>query len=108
MSLTEAPEQQHTIHSGGTSPPVLSRGLPLLGHLGALRKNPIDLFQRVRDELGEIGEINFAGNRVVMMMGEEAQEAFFRGSDEQLDQAAAYPFMTPIFGQGVVFDGTPE
>jgi len=108
VSLTEAPEQQHTIHSGGTSPPVLSRGLPLLGHLGALRKNPLDLFQRVRDELGEIGEINFAGNRVVMMMGEEAQEAFFRGSDEQLDQAAAYPFMTPIFGQGVVFDGTPE
>ena len=41
-------------------------------------------------------------------MGEEAQEAFFRASDEQLDQAAAYPFMTPIFGEGVVFDGTPE
>jgi sterol 14-demethylase len=43
-----------------------------------------------------------------MMMGEEAQEAFFRGTDEQLDQAAAYPFMTPVFGEGVVFDGTPE
>jgi sterol 14-demethylase len=97
-----------TAHPGGKRPPVLSRGLPLLGHLGALRKNPIALFQRVRDELGEIGEINFAGNRVVMMMGEEAQEAFFRGSDEQLDQAAAYPFMTPVFGEGVVFDGTPE
>jgi sterol 14-demethylase len=80
----------------------------LVGHLGELRRDPIGLFQRVRDELGEIGEINFAGNRVVMMMGEEAQEAFFRGSDEQLDQAAAYPFMTPIFGKGVVFDGTPE
>lgn len=93
---------------GGTRPPVLSRGIPFLGHLGALRKNPIALFQRVRDELGEIGEINFAGNRVVMMMGEEAQEAFFRGSDEQLDQAAAYPFMTPVFGKGVVFDGTAE
>ena len=25
-----------------------------------------------------------------------------------LDQAAAYPFMTPIFGKGVVFDATPE
>jgi sterol 14alpha-demethylase len=93
---------------GGKTPPVLSGGWPLLGHLGALRKDPIALFRRVRDELGEIGEINFAGNRVVMLTGEEAQEAFFRGTDEQLDQAAAYPFMTPIFGKGVVFDGTPE
>ncbi len=95
-------------YPGGSAPPVLSGSWPLLGHLLELRKRPIELFQRVRDELGEIGEVNFAGNRVVMLMGEEAQEAFFRGSEEQLDQAAAYPFMTPIFGQGVVFDGTPE
>jgi sterol 14-demethylase len=90
------------------APPRLSGGWPLLGHLLELRRRPIELFQRVRDELGEIGELNFAGNRVVMMMGEEAQEAFFRGSDEQLDQAAAYPFMTPVFGEGVVFDVPPE
>ena len=95
-------------HPGGESAPRLSGSWPLLGHLFELRKSPIELFQRVRDEIGELGEINFAGNRVVMMMGEEAQEAFFRGTDEQLDQAAAYPFMTPVFGKGVVFDGTPE
>ena len=28
--------------------------------------------------------------------------------DEELDQAAAYPFMTPMFGEGVVFDASPE
>jgi sterol 14-demethylase len=95
-------------HPGGQPAPVLSGAWPLIGHLLELRKRPIELFQRVRDEQGEVGEINFAGNRVVMMMGEEAQEAFFRGTDEQLDQAAAYPFMTPVFGKGVVFDGTPE
>jgi len=94
-------------HPGGQAPPVLSGGWPVLGHLLQLRKRPIELFQRVRDELGEMGELNFAGNRVVMMMG-EAQEAFFRADDEQLDQAAAYPFMTPVFGKGVVFDATPE
>jgi sterol 14-demethylase len=95
-------------HPGGAAVPVLSGAWPLLGHLLELRARPIELFQRVRDEIGEIGEINFAGNHVVMLMGEEAQEAFFRGSDEQLDQAAAYPFMTPVFGKGVVFDATPE
>ena len=92
---------------GGTVPPIVSGNWPVLGHLLELRKRPIELFQRVRDECGEIGELNFAGNRVVMMMG-EAQEAFFRASDEQLDQAAAYPFMKPVFGEGVVFDATPE
>ena len=88
--------------------PVLAGGWPLLGHLQELRRRPIELFRRVRDECGEVGELNFAGNRVVLLTGVEAQEAFFRGSDEQLDQAAAYPFMTPVFGRGVVFDASPE
>ncbi len=92
----------------GQAPPVLSRNLPGLGHLLELRRAPIDLFWRVRNECGDVGEMNFAGNRVVLFSGEPAQEAFFRAPDEQLDQAAAYPFMTPVFGQGVVFDGTPE
>jgi sterol 14-demethylase len=73
-----------------------------------MRRSPIALFQRVRDQHGEVGEIRLARNRVVMLSGEEAQEAFFRAPEEQLDQAAAYPFMTPIFGRGVVFDATPE
>jgi len=95
-------------HARGHAPPKLSGSWPLLGHLLELRKRPIELFQRVRDELGEVGELDFAGNRVVMLMGAEAQEAFFRAPDEQLDQAKAYPFMTPVFGEGVVFDATPE
>jgi sterol 14-demethylase len=107
--VTAATEAGHgEAHPGGAAPPRLSRGLPLLGHLLELRRRPIELFWRVRNECGEIGEMSFAGNRVVLLSGEEAQEAFFRGSDEQLDQAAAYPFMTPVFGPGVVFDATPE
>ena len=95
-------------HPGGRPPPVLSGRLPVLGHLLELRRRPIELFWRVRRECGEIGELDFAGNRVVLLTGERAQEAFFRAGDEQLDQAAAYPFMTPIFGRGVVFDAGPE
>ena len=93
---------------GGKPAPRLSGGLPLLGHLLDLRRRPIELFWRVRNECGEIGEMNWAGTRVVLLTGEAAQEAFFRAEEEQLDQAAAYPFMTPVFGRGVVFDGTPE
>jgi sterol 14-demethylase len=95
-------------HGGGRRAPRLSRGWPLLGHLLELRRDPIALMQRLRAECGEIGQFDLAGHHVVLLTGEEAQEAFFRAPDEQLDQAAAYPFMKPIFGEGVVFDATPE
>jgi sterol 14-demethylase len=103
-----APSARGSEHPGGTAPPRLSGGLPWLGHLLELRRSPIELMQRVRDECGEIGEMRLAGQTVALLTGEEAQEAFFRAPDEQLDQAAAYPFMKPVFGPGVVFDATPE
>ncbi|MEE8312031.1 MAG: cytochrome P450, partial [Candidatus Binatia bacterium] len=57
----------------------------------------------------ELAGIRLGRHDLVLLYGEEAQEAFFRASDEQLDQAAAYPFMKPIFGAGVVFDAaSPE
>src|ERR1700739_1524371 len=78
------------------------------GHLEELRRDPLTLMQRVRDECGAVGRFRLAGRDVVLLSGAEANEFFFRAPDELLDQAAAYPFMTPIFGQGVVFDATPE
>ena len=107
-SFLESGAAPAAANAGGSAPPRLSGGLPLLGHLLDLRRRPIELFWRVRNECGEIGEMNWAGTRVVLLTGEPAQEAFFRAEEEQLDQAAAYPFMTPIFGRGVVFDATPE
>ena len=100
--------EAHAHDPGGHAPPLLSGALPFLGHLLQLRRSPIELFWRVRRECGEIGELDFAGSRVVLLTGAEAQEAFFRAPEEQLDQAAAYPFMTPVFGRGVVFDASPD
>jgi sterol 14-demethylase len=96
------------VASAGREPPVLSGGWPVLGHLLELRRDPLALMRRVRTECGEIGEFRLAGHRIALLSGAAAQEAFFRAPDEQLDQAAAYPFMKPIFGAGVVFDATPE
>ena len=45
---------------------------------------------------------------MVLLAGAEENEWYFRTPDDVLDQAAAYPFMTPIFGEGVVFDAPPE
>lgn len=89
-------------------PPVVSGGDGATGHLEELRVDPIGLMRRVRAECGDVGEFRLADKHVVLLTGAEANEVFFRASDEELDQAAAYPFMTPIFGEGVVFDATPE
>ena len=92
----------------GRTPPRVSGGLPLLGHLLEMRRAPLELFWRVRAECGDVGELRLAHQPVVLLTGAAAQEAFFRAPDEQLDQGAAYPFMKPIFGEGVVFDAPPE
>ncbi len=89
-------------------PPRVSGGEHEHGHLEELRCDPIGLMRRVHDECGEVGSFELAGRDVVLVCGKEVNEWYFRAPDELLDQGAAYPFMTPIFGQGVVFDAPPE
>jgi len=89
-------------------PPVVSGDDGGTGHLEELRADPIGLMNRVRQECGDVGQFRLADKEVVLLTGAEANEVFFRATDEDLDQAAAYPFMTPIFGEGVVFDASPE
>lgn len=78
------------------------------GHLEEFRTDPIGLMRRVRRECGDVGYFQLADKKVVLLTGAEANEFFFRADDSDLDQAEAYPFMTPIFGKGVVFDASPE
>ena len=89
-------------------PEVSGRRDETFGHLEELRTDPIGLLHRVRAECGDVGRFRLGGRDVVLVSGAEVNEAFFRAPDEVLDQAEAYPFMTPIFGQGVVFDASPE
>lgn len=89
-------------------PPRVSGGAVEQGHLAELRADPIGLMRRVREECGDVGTFDLAGRRVVLLSGAKANEFFFRAADEDLDQAEAYPFMKPIFGDGVVFDAPPE
>ena len=88
--------------------PVVSGGQGERGHLEEFRTDPIALMQRVRDECGDFGIFHLANKKVVMLSGAEANEFFFRAADEDMDPAEAYPFMTPIFGEGVSYDISPE
>src|SRR5580658_2463402 len=72
-------------------PPRVSGGEGENAHLGELSRDPIALMARVRAECGDVGEFTIGSKDVVLLTGAEAN-----------------PFMTPIFGQGVVFDAPPE
>jgi sterol 14alpha-demethylase len=89
-------------------PPRVSGGQSRHGHLDELRSDPIGLMRRLRAECGDVGTFDLAGRTVVLLSGAGANEFFFRSGDDELDQAEAYPFMKPIFGEGVVFDAPPE
>jgi sterol 14-demethylase len=89
-------------------PPVVSGGDATGSHLDELCSDPIGLMKRVRSECGDVGQFLLGERRVVLLTGAEVNERFFRASEEELNQAEAYPFMTPIFGKGVVFDAPPE
>src|SRR3954465_4029874 len=89
-------------------PPVVSGAEAPHGHLEELRRDPIGLMWRLREEGGPVGAFDLAGRTVVLLSNAELNEWYFRTPDGVLDQAAAYPFMKPIFGEGVVFDAPPE
>ncbi|MGZ4958026.1 MAG: cytochrome P450 [Methylomonas sp.] len=92
----------------GKEPPKMAGAFPLLGHMLEFGRNPFEYMMKLRNTLGEIGEFRMFHQKMVLMTGPEANEAFFRAPDSQLDQSQAYKIMTPIFGKGVVFDAPPH
>ena len=97
-----------TVDTTLREPPRVSGGDGPNAHLDELSRDPIALMARVRAECGDVGEFTIGSRDVVLVTGADANEFYFRAPEEQLDQAEAYPFMTPIFGKGVVFDAPPE
>ncbi len=92
----------------GKEPPKMPGTLPLLGNMLEFGKNPFAYMMKLRRTLGEIGEFRMFHQKMVLLTGPEANAAFFRAPDNQLDQSQAYKIMTPIFGKGVVFDAPPH
>jgi sterol 14-demethylase len=78
------------------------------GHYEEFCTTPLEFMLRAYQECGEVSEFNLAGLHTVLMVGPEAQEAFFRAPEDQLNAAAAYQMMVPVFGEGVQFGAPPE
>jgi sterol 14-demethylase len=97
-----------TTDVGLREPPRVSGGEGENAHLEEFSRDPIGLMARARAECGDVGEFTIGHKDIVLLTGADANEFYFRAPEEDLDQAEAYPFMTPIFGKGVVFDAPPE
>jgi sterol 14-demethylase len=95
-------------HLGNMQPPNARGGLPILGHMVDFVRNPFNFTRKIASKYGEIVSFRLLGQRIVMLTGEEASTLFYRSSDEELDQSAAYKLMTPIFGKGLIFDAPIE
>ncbi len=87
--------------------PVLSGGLPMVGHTAEFVRGTIDLLSRAQRELGEVASFRVMNRRMVALFGPDAHEAVFRAPDEVLSPSEAYKVTTPVFGKGIVYDASP-
>lgn len=94
--------------SARREPPQVTGALPLVGHMVDFGRNPVAFMRRVQVAYGPVAEFRLVNKRIVFLSGAQAQEAFCRAPDEQLSQKVAYRLMTPVFGEGVVFDAPIE
>jgi sterol 14-demethylase len=90
------------------NPPRLKGGWPLIGHTIDFARDPVGLLQRAFDECGRVAHFKLFGKGVTLFTGPEPHESLFRLPDEVLSPTEAYKMMIPVFGEGVVYDTTPE
>ena len=94
--------------SGLKEPPRLGGGLPMVGHTVEFIRSTIPMLSRANRELGEVAALDIGGKRMVAVFGPEAHEAVFRAKDDTLNPCEAYKIMTPVFGEGMVYDAPPD
>lgn len=84
--------------------PPFDRGLPFIGHAIGFGKHPLQYASDMYKKYGPVFTLEVLGKRLTFLVGPEAQEPFFSGTDVELDQNEPYNFAVPLFGPGVVYD----
>ena len=88
------------------TPPKLN-GLPVLGNLLDFQKNRFDILRKGFETLGPIFTIQLGPKPVVVLVGPEYHEFFFRETDKLLSMDKAYQFLAVMF-QGAAFTAGPQ
>ena len=87
---------------GAIAPPVVSGGLPLMGHLLAFMRGPVSMFDGLRQRYRSIFTIRVGPQRITMMVGQRPAPS----SNKRTRCSTRRPCMDsiPVFGKGIIYD----
>lgn len=89
------------------TPPILSGGLPYIGHAIEFYRDQEGFFRRGYQQHGRIFGIKLLGQPMAVLVGPEEQSFFFKSTDKQLDMEKPYGFLAAMFGK-IAFLGSHE
>jgi len=89
------------------TPPVISGGLPVLGHALEMMRDREKLFKRGFAEAGDLFTIKLANQKAVVVSGAEWNKVVYTQTDKLLNMHTAYNFLRLAIGE-VLFVAGPE
>lgn len=90
------------------TPPLVSGGLPVVGHTSAFLRDPESLLLRGYAEHGRVFSLQLGGRKAVVVLGRENNRMFFSETDRRLSIRSAYPFFIRMFAPDFFFFAEPD
>ncbi|MBZ0288775.1 MAG: cytochrome P450, partial [Anaerolineae bacterium] len=88
-------------------PPVVSGGLPVVGHLFEMLKNRDRLFKRGYAEHGDLFAIRLVNQNVLVITGAEHNKLMYTQTDKALNMQEGYTFLKEAVGE-VLFTASTD
>ena len=88
-------------------PPMVSGGMPVLGHVVEMLRDRDGLFKRGYAEHGDLFSIKLASQMVAVITGAEHNRLFYTETDKTLNMQDGYAFLKASIGE-VLFTSSPE
>ncbi|MBL8134853.1 MAG: cytochrome P450 [Anaerolineae bacterium] len=88
-------------------PPVVSGGLPVIGHLVEMLQNRETLFKRGYAEHGDLFTIKLGPQPVLVITGADHNRQFYTETDKSLNMQDGYTFLKEAIGE-VLFTASQE
>jgi hypothetical protein len=92
-------------HTKSGTIPVASGRLPVIGHSISYAADPIAFLKTKRAQHGNVFLVDLALVKLIFILGPEANNAFFNGTEKQ--GISSYAVLDLVFGQQSTMMGTP-
>jgi len=81
------------------TPPLVSGGLPVIGHLVEMLRDRETLFKRGHAEHGDLFAMKLGPQSVLVVTGAEYNRVFYTETDKSLNMQDGYSFLKAAFGE---------